>query len=391
MTPIWQNDGTAWQLLSPAGFPDEAALHRLVEDAPHTLPLAGSPGLVMLGREVFLGRNRADLIAMEHSGRLVVIEIKLAYNAEARQAVIAQILTYAAYLRGLGVTTLERDVLGPHLRQRNYESLAHAAEVNDQEGAYDPDSFSEELARSLAQGRFRLVIVLDRAPEELSRLVGYLEAVADKLVIDLITVSAYRIGDTQIIVPQRVDPERQESAPSAPTESQPAPSGRYVEGAVDFEATIQQASVDQQSLLRRMLQWAVNLEQDGIARVGTYHGKAGVVTLLPRIPTDGVGMVTVYNSPGGAYLQFHRGVIERRAPQTLHRIEVAAAPAKVGRGSTTWTVSDDLLSALTSAYREAASGRIALSPSTETPNAIPELGPNEDRLEQSMSPLKDSQ
>src|SRR3954453_15673404 len=132
MTPIWQNDGTAWHLLAPSGFPNEAALHGLVEDAPQTLPLAGSPSLVILGREVKLGRNFADLIAMERSGRLVVIEIKLAYNAEARQAVIAQILTYTAYLRGLDVTTLERDILGTHLRQRNYESLAHAAELNDQ-------------------------------------------------------------------------------------------------------------------------------------------------------------------------------------------------------------------------------------------------------------------
>ncbi len=215
MTPIWQSDGIAWQLLAPEGFPNEAALHGLVEDAPQTLPLAGSPSLVILGREVALGHNRADLIAMERSGRIVVIEIKLAYSAEARQAVIAQILTYAAYLRGMDVTTFERDILGDDLWKRNYESLAHAAEVNDQEGAYDPETFAEELAVSLAEGHFRLVIVLDEAPEELTRLVGYLGSVADKLLIDLITVSAYTIGKTQIIVPQRVEPERHESAHSA--------------------------------------------------------------------------------------------------------------------------------------------------------------------------------
>jgi hypothetical protein len=373
MTPIWQNDGTAWHLLAPSGFPNEAALHGLVEDAPQTLPLAGSPSLVMLGREVFLGRNRADLIAMEQSGRLVVIEIKLAYNAEARQAVIAQILTYAAYLRGLDILTLERDILGSHLRQRNYESLAHAAELNDQEGAYDPETFAEELAQSLAEGRFRLVIVLDEAPEELSRLVGYLEAVADKLVIDLVTVSAYAIGDTQIIVPQRVEPERQAVAPSASVESRPISSGRYVAGAAEFAASIPQAKEDQQPLLRRLLEWAVCLEHEGLARLGTYHGKSGVVTLLPRLPTDGVGMVTIYSSPTSAYLQFWRGVIERRAPQTLPLIETAAAPAKVGQGTTTWTVRDELLEELTAAYRDAASGHIALSSSPESPDGI--LGP----------------
>jgi hypothetical protein len=40
-------------------------------------------------------------------------------------------------------------------------------------------------------------------------------------------------------------------------------------------------------------------------------------------------MVTVYNTPGRVYLQFWRGVIERRAPASLSAIERAAAPIKV--------------------------------------------------------------
>jgi hypothetical protein len=368
MTAIWQNDGAAWQLLSPSGFPKEAALHDLVESAPHTLPLSGNPGLVMLGREVFLGGNRADLIAMERNGRLTVIEIKLAYSAEARSAVIAQILTYAAYLRGMDVTTLERSVLGPHLKQRGYESLAQAAEANDQEGAYDPDTFADELATSLAEGRFRLVIVLDEAPEELSKLVGYLEAVADKLVIDLITVSAYMIGGTQIIVPQRVEPERQQITPGSGGKGPRPEPGRYTEGADEFERSIQQARADQQPLLRRLMQWAMSLQQEGLVRLGTYHGRDGRVTLLPRVPADNAGLVTIYNAPGGASLQFHRTVIERRAPGTLDRIKAMAAPDTVGRGTITRSVSDDLLEALTSAYREAASGRVVLTIPTVTPD-----------------------
>ena len=43
MTAIWRNDGTAWRVLAPTGFPEEAALHTLVEQAPQMLPLAGTP------------------------------------------------------------------------------------------------------------------------------------------------------------------------------------------------------------------------------------------------------------------------------------------------------------------------------------------------------------
>ena len=108
MTSIWGSDqGRRWRPLVPASYPDEAALHKLVQDAPNMLPLSGSPRLTVLGREVRLGAGYADLIAVQSSGRLVVIEVKLADNAEARRAVVAQILSYAGYLQGLDPDQLE--------------------------------------------------------------------------------------------------------------------------------------------------------------------------------------------------------------------------------------------------------------------------------------------
>ena len=68
---------------TPTVFPREPTLHYLVEQAPHLLPLAGTPRLIVVGREVQLGSGRADLIAIEPSGRLAIIEIKLARNEEA--------------------------------------------------------------------------------------------------------------------------------------------------------------------------------------------------------------------------------------------------------------------------------------------------------------------
>jgi hypothetical protein len=108
------------------GFADEPALRGLVEEAPQLLPLSGAPQLVVVGREVAPGGGYADLLAVEAAGRLAVIEVKLARNPEARRAVVAQVLTYAAFLNGIDVATLERDVLGRQLRDRGYDSLAGA-------------------------------------------------------------------------------------------------------------------------------------------------------------------------------------------------------------------------------------------------------------------------
>jgi RecB family endonuclease NucS len=69
------------------GFPDEETWHALIAEAPQRLPLSGSRSLVVVGREVQVGSGRADLTALEPSGQVAIIAIKLARHAEARRAV----------------------------------------------------------------------------------------------------------------------------------------------------------------------------------------------------------------------------------------------------------------------------------------------------------------
>ncbi len=359
MTAIWQNDGSRWHLLSPTGFPNEATLHTLVEQAPHLLPLAGTPRLIVLGREVQLGSGRADLLAIEPSGRFAIIEIKLASNAEARRAVIAQVLAYAAYLWKLEQATLEQNVLYKHLQDRGYKSLEHAVASNDQEGSFDAEAFSTAVAENLKRGHFRLVFVLDEAPEELIGLVNYLETISDQLVIDLITLSAYSVNDSQILVPQRVEAERQrlELTPATSPQSKSEGTGQLVEGAGDFVASIATAPETSRLLLQRLSNWAIGLERERLVKLKTYHGKSGNLTLLPRLAADDVGLVTISNNNGTAYLQFWRSVFERRAPKSLARIE-SITPVK--QGNSIREVSDELLRELTQAYREAVRGEIEI-------------------------------
>ena len=208
MQSIWTDDGSGWRLLNPASFDDEATLHTLVEQTPAILPLAGSPQLVILGREVNVGGGYADLVAVERTGRLAILEIKLAQNSESRRAVVAQVLTYAAYLRGLAVETLEGEVLRRHLAKLGVDSIEAAVAASSQEGDFDAVEFRKALEESVRTGQFRLVFVLDEAPSELVTLVGYLEAVTHELVIDLVAVTPFAVGDSRVLVPQRMDPER---------------------------------------------------------------------------------------------------------------------------------------------------------------------------------------
>ncbi len=351
MTAIWHNTGVKWEVLKAAGFPDEAALHTLVQEAPHLLPLSGSPRLVVLGREVRLGTGYADLIAIEPSSRLAIIEVKLGRNAEARRAVVAQVLTYAAHLHRLDREVLERDVLGSHLRKLGQDSLAAAVQAKDEEGTFDADEFNEKLAECLEEGRFRLVLVLDEAPPELVKLVGYLESAAN-LVIDLVTVAAYDVKGSRVLVPQRIDPEHTSVEAARPAYKN-GNKGTYADGADSFAATIEKSPEEQRPMLRKLFDWAVTLEQKGVAELTTYHGKTRSL-LLVHIPGEEAGFVTVWNEHGAA-LQVWRTVFQRLAPDAIASIEKLLGDDRLGQGNNVKNITDELLAALANVYEKAAS------------------------------------
>jgi hypothetical protein len=238
---------------------------------------------------------------------------------------------------------------GKHLQARGYESLTAAVAANDQTGSFSAVDFAEGLRSSLRDGRFRLVIVLDSAPDELSRLVGYLGKVAPELVIDLVTVSSYEINGSEVIVPQRVEPGRAEATQVAMPATRA--SGTPSDTAVSFVAAIARAPEAQREGLQRLAAWAADLETDGLVTLKTYSSPFRQI-LLPRLRQDDAGLVSVA-SDGGGQLWLFRSVFERRAPQALARLESAIAPVPVKQRNTLKEVSDEVLGIITEGYREA--------------------------------------
>jgi hypothetical protein len=356
VSAIWRRENEEWRPLLASGFPSEEALHDLVEDAPHLLPLSGDPSLVVVGREVALGAGYADLLAIEADGRLAIIEIKLRRNAEARRAVVAQVLTYAAHLKGLQSDVLESEVLRTHIERRPFDSLAEAVRELDQAGEFDQQAFSDGLAESLVTGGFRLVLVLDEAPAELVQLVGYLESISAGVVLDLITVSAFDVGDEQILVPQRVDPEhvasqlpeRQAATASA---ARRAAKPKPIDGTEQFEEAIERAPAATQQSLRRLLDWARELERRKLAALKSVLGD-GRQILLVWLPGEKAGLTSVWND-NGAYISLWRSVFARHAWEQIGPIEHLIGKP-IGQGNTVPDPAQSLLELLTVAYERAA-------------------------------------
>jgi hypothetical protein len=116
------------------------------------------------------------------------------------------VLSYAGYLQGLDLAQLESQILREHLGAAG--SVLGAVQADERQDVVDPAAFADGISRSLADGGFRLVIVLDSAPDELIQVVGYLQMVTDKIDIDLVTVTAYAVNGSRVLVPQRIEPAR---------------------------------------------------------------------------------------------------------------------------------------------------------------------------------------
>lgn len=350
MPSVWHRQDENWHPVAAGGYEAEKTLHDLVEKAPGILPLAAIDRLTVVGREVQLGTGFADLLAVEPGGRLVIIEIKLRSNPEARRAVVAQVLSYAAFLRGLEVGELERSVLGTHLAQRKYSSLLTAVQREDQQGSVDASSFAAGLEDSLRSGWFRLVLVLDEVPADLIRLVGYLESITEHLLIDLITVSRFEIGGEEILIAERIDPDSKAANLSSTVKRTPATGIRLADGGDDFAAFIEGVVGPKRDRLERLYGWAKALEDAGLIRLQTFHGKNGLV-LLPRLRDEMVGFGSIYGNE--ANLQIWTSVFERRATGALEALKNLLPGFVPGQGNWVPRIDDDVLAVFTQAYREA--------------------------------------
>src|SRR5262249_7209378 len=173
-----------------------------------------------------------------------------------------------------------------------------------------------------AQGSFRLVIVLDSAPDELVQVVGYLQSVTDKIDIDLVIVAAYDVAGSQVMVPQRVEPARRVRALSdAQVDARQA--GALHPGSSEFRDVVGGLPADRRDRLLRGADWADALANDGLVGLATYRGNSGITTLLPRLAADDAGLVSVASDIRSGYMQFWRSVFERRAPNSIAAVEVA--------------------------------------------------------------------
>lgn len=196
-----------WDFADLVNVKAEVELQRLFIESPSLIPIdeirdGVSPLVVAVGEFGLPGSGNTDVLAFTADGEIAIIECKLAANAESKRKVIGQILEYAAFLWGMSYGDVDKRVYakaGKSLSALVEQVVAEEPVLADEWGE---ETFRTGVQRSLADGAFILVIVVDEINEELKRIIRYVNE-CSKSVFSLhaLEVRRFKSGAIDVLVP----------------------------------------------------------------------------------------------------------------------------------------------------------------------------------------------
>lgn len=177
----------------PIEFASEAELEEVVASRPDLLMSEGDARLALVARQVSLpDAGLLDLLFVSEAGLPVAIEVKLMRNGESRRLIVAQIVDYLSSLTRLTVDELDTLVNG---------ALEVSLRSFDSEDSQAFERGWQSVGANLRAGLARVVLVLDRMPADLERIVRFLSQHTN-LDIRLVTIGKYEAdGIGSVFVP----------------------------------------------------------------------------------------------------------------------------------------------------------------------------------------------
>ncbi len=206
-----------WQVVESAAYGAEENLQRLLAEEPSLVSLSeedeGSAVLVGAIREFPLDIGSIDILAFTARGDVAVIECKLASNAEIKRKVISQVFEYGANLWHMSYEDLDQRVLMK--TGKNLVDFVRGA-VDDPD--WSEESFRANIAASLQDGNFRMMIVVDEMSEDLGRIVSFVNSAGNPAFsLAALEMRRFRHRDSEMLVPHiygLVDKQRDQASAS---------------------------------------------------------------------------------------------------------------------------------------------------------------------------------
>ena len=148
-------------------------------------------------------RWSVDHLMIDQDAVPTFVEVKRSSNSEIRRSVVGQMLDYAAHAtKTMGMAAIRRQFEAG--RGDDADEVLRAFLQSDAD--VDPDAvvegFWERLATNLAAKRVRLLFVADRIPDELARVVEFLNEQMPGIEVLAVEIKQFRGANLRTLVPQ---------------------------------------------------------------------------------------------------------------------------------------------------------------------------------------------
>ncbi|TCM33680.1 hypothetical protein [Kribbella sp. VKM Ac-2568] len=187
-----------WVPAKLTSWESEKMLQELLADSPELIPGCAGSAVV---KEFGLSEdhhNRVDLVCVDEAGAVTLVECNLASSSESRRSVVGQIFAYAS-----AVQRLSADDFAKAFASRTDGNVSLVDAVGEAAGPdFLADSFMANLAKTLDEGSFRLVVAVDSITAELQKIIEYLERhLSETVTLIAFELGLVKAGDQQILVP----------------------------------------------------------------------------------------------------------------------------------------------------------------------------------------------
>jgi hypothetical protein len=190
-----------WQLVQSVAYGAEANLQRLLAEEPSLITISeareGSSALVRAIREFPLDIGSIDILAFTADGNIAIIECKLAGNEEIKRKVISQVFEYGANLWKMSYETLNQKVLS-----KTNKNLADFVREGVEDPEWSEEDFRANIAASLQNGNFILMIVVDEVSEYLSRIISFINSAGNPAFsLSALEMRRFQHKENEMLVP----------------------------------------------------------------------------------------------------------------------------------------------------------------------------------------------
>ena len=200
------------------GYADEKELQMFLRDHSELIPVEeielGTPPLLCIGWEVNVASGSEDLLYIDETGLLTIVETKLGRNPEARREVVGQILEYGSYTYQWSVEDIETraqkflssEDCPPEYKGLTLEQAARNFLEKTDSSLREVFSYSDFLnviKINLERGHLRLVIAIDEPPAPLLKTVEFINRFSEHFEMYLIQLKRFHDSATgqNIFVP----------------------------------------------------------------------------------------------------------------------------------------------------------------------------------------------